>query len=80
MEIRDDPVIQDRQRHSLQVITCGNKITFDELELYLKDNLAYFKVPSLWEKKLKSLPRNASGKVMKHVLIDQSKNNFVEDE
>ena len=30
--------------------------------------------------KLKSLPRNASGKVMKHVLIDQSKNNFVEDE
>ena len=62
------------------VVFENNKITFDELELYLKDNLAYFKVPSLWEKKLKSLPRNASGKVMKHVLIDQSKNNFVEDE
>ena len=62
------------------VVLENNKITFDELELYLKDNLAYFKVPSLWEKKLKSLPRNASGKVMKHVLIDQSKNNFVEDE
>ena len=62
------------------VVLENNKVTFDELELYLKDNLAYFKVPSLWEKKLKSLPRNASGKVMKHVLIDQSKNNFVEDE
>ena len=32
------------------VVLENNKVTFDELELYLKDNLAYFKVPSLEEK------------------------------
>ena len=61
-------------------IRINANIDTSELEKYLEDNLAKFKVPSSWEIIDSPLPRNASGKVMKHVLIDQSKNNFVEDE
>lgn len=48
-----------------------------ELEKYLEDNLAKFKVPSTWEIIDSPLPRNASGKVMKHVLIDKNANNMI---
>ena len=48
-----------------------------ELEKYLEDNLAKFKVPSAWEIIDSPLPRNASGKVMKHVLIDKNANNMI---
>ena len=48
-----------------------------ELEKYLEDNLAKFKVPSTWEIIDVPLPRNASGKVMKHVLIDKNANNMI---
>ena len=48
-----------------------------ELEKYLEDNLAKFKVPSTWEIIDAPLPRNASGKVMKHVLIDKNANNMI---
>ena len=48
-----------------------------ELEKYLEDNLAKFKVPSTWEIIDAPLPRNASGKVMKHVLIDMNANNMI---
>jgi len=48
-----------------------------ELENYLEDNLAKFKVPSAWEIIDSPLPRNASGKVMKHVLIDKNANNMI---
>ena len=48
-----------------------------ELEKYLEDNLAKFKVPSTWEIIGSPLPRNASGKVMKHVLIDKNANNMI---
>lgn len=47
------------------------------LEKYLEDNLAKFKVPSTWEIIDSPLPRNASGKVMKHVLIDKNANNMI---
>ena len=48
-----------------------------KLEKYLEDNLAKFKVPSSWEIIDSPLPRNASGKVMKHVLIDKNANNMI---
>ena len=41
--------------------------------------LAYFKVPEIIEIRTEPLPRNATGKVMKHVLSGLGKNTFVED-
>ena len=39
-----------------------------ELEAFAAETLAYFKVPTRWQTRLMPLPRNASGKVMKHEL------------
>ncbi len=41
--------------------------------------LAYFKVPEFIDVRTEPLPRNASGKVMKHVLSGEGENTFVED-
>jgi long-chain acyl-CoA synthetase len=58
-------------------IRISAEIDTSELEKYLEDNLAKFKVPSTWEIIGSPLPRNASGKVMKHVLIDKNANNMI---
>ena len=58
-------------------IRINADIDTPELEKYLEDNLAKFKVPSTWEIIDVPLPRNASGKVMKHVLIDKNANNMI---
>ena len=58
-------------------IRINADIDTSELEKYLEDNLAKFKVPSSWEIIDSPLPRNASGKVMKHVLIDKNANNMI---
>ena len=58
-------------------IRINADIDTSELEKYLEDNLAKFKVPSTWEIIDVPLPRNASGKVMKHVLIDKNANNMI---
>jgi acyl-CoA synthetase (AMP-forming)/AMP-acid ligase II len=41
--------------------------------------LAYFKVPEIIEIRAEPLPRNATGKVMKHVLRGEAANAFVPD-
>ncbi len=41
--------------------------------------LAKFKVPAHWELRSEPLPRNATGKVMKHVLVGDAENPFVEE-
>ena len=57
------------------------KLELDEKELsiWVQAKLADFKVPSKWIFTDKPLPRNASGKLMKHVLIDSSKNTMAEE-
>ena len=42
--------------------------------------LSYFKVPTHWDIRTEPLPRNASGKVVKQVLLDGAPLQFVEDE
>lgn len=43
-------------------------VNLDALQAYLKERLAYFKVPSLLTLRRQPLPRNAAGKVLKHEL------------
>ncbi len=57
----------------------NSEITQEELSNWVSSKLADFKVPSKWIFSEQSLPRNASGKLMKHVLIDSSKNTMVEE-
>jgi acyl-CoA synthetase (AMP-forming)/AMP-acid ligase II len=50
-----------------------------DLARFVAERLAYYKVPAHWEVRTDPLPRNATGKVMKHVLSDGAVNPFVEE-
>jgi len=56
-------------------------VTLDPAELarFVGETLAYYKVPSQWETRSEPLPRNASGKVLKDVVLGESENRFVEE-
>jgi long-chain acyl-CoA synthetase len=51
----------------------------EELARWVGEALAYYKVPSHWEFRRESLPRNATGKVLKNVLLGEAENRFVEE-
>lgn len=51
----------------------------ESIRQFAAETLAYFKVPEFIEIRTEPLPRNATGKVMKHVLTGQAENTFVED-
>jgi len=51
----------------------------DELRAYIAERLAAYKVPSIWEIRCDPLPRNATGKVLRHVLLGTGPAGFVEE-
>ncbi len=51
----------------------------EALARWVAEALAYFKVPSHWEIRRQPLPRNATGKILKNVLVGAAENRFVED-
>ena len=51
----------------------------EALRAFAAEKLAYFKVPAYVEVRYEALPRNATGKVMKHVLTGDAENTFVEE-
>ena len=57
----------------------GARPRVEDLRRFVADRLAYFKVPAHWELRAEPLPRNATGKVLKHVLAGDAENRFVED-
>jgi acyl-CoA synthetase (AMP-forming)/AMP-acid ligase II len=57
----------------------GAELDPQELAAFVGEALAYFKVPAHWAIRLEALPRNATGKVMKHVLTGDAENTFVEE-
>jgi acyl-CoA synthetase (AMP-forming)/AMP-acid ligase II len=57
----------------------GRRPDPEELARFVAGRLAYFKVPSRWELRAEPLPRNATGKVMKHVLTGDAVNTFVDE-
>jgi acyl-CoA synthetase (AMP-forming)/AMP-acid ligase II len=62
------------------VPVTGTTLIPDELAEWVGESLAYFKVPAHWDLRTEPLPRNASGKVVKQVLLDGEPLQFVEDE
>jgi acyl-CoA synthetase (AMP-forming)/AMP-acid ligase II len=49
------------------------------LSAWVAEALAYFKVPSQWDVRALPLPRNAMGKVLKHVLRDREASTFIDE-
>lgn len=64
---------------AIVVARSGAEVDADELTQWVASHLAYFKVPSVWEIRSELLPRNATGKVMKHVLTEGRESAFIEE-
>jgi len=62
------------------VLTPGGTATAEELTAWCAEALAYFKVPARIEFRTEPLPRNATGKVLKHVLSGDGSSDFVEED
>ena len=60
-------------------LRAGSKLTPDALRDFVAEHLAAYKVPAHVEFHDGALPRNASGKVMKHVLRGEATNDFIEE-
>lgn len=57
----------------------GARLDAAALERFVGEALAYYKVPTHWELRRDPFPRNASGKVLKHVLAGSEESGFVEE-
>ncbi len=64
---------------AIVVAAPGVTIDIEELRSWVAADLAYYKVPAHWEVRGEPLPRNASGKVVKTVLMTDAANTFVEE-
>jgi acyl-CoA synthetase (AMP-forming)/AMP-acid ligase II len=58
---------------------AGARLDAAELAAFAAAGLAYFKVPAHWELRQTPLPRNATGKVLKHALRDGGELQFSEE-
>ena len=65
---------------AIVVPVAGVTLSKDQLASWCAETLSYYKVPAHWDIRSEPLPRNASGKVVKQVLIEDVTLQFVEDE
>jgi len=64
---------------AIVVPKLGQDIDVKTLASWVSQALAYFKVPSQWEVRSEPLPRNATGKVLKHVLREHRASTFIDE-
>jgi acyl-CoA synthetase (AMP-forming)/AMP-acid ligase II len=75
----DDPV-HGQVVKAVVVVPRGTVLSEAKLRAFCAETLASYKVPDHLEVRAERLPRNATGKVMKHVLSGAAANSFAEDE
>jgi acyl-CoA synthetase (AMP-forming)/AMP-acid ligase II len=61
------------------VVRDGATVTADELRSFCAETLASYKVPVSIDIRTEALPRNPSGKILKHVLAGSGEHSFVEE-
>ena len=64
---------------AIVVLEDGASADPEELREWVAGGLAYYKVPAHWEIREEPLPRNATGKILKNVLLGQTESAFEED-
>jgi acyl-CoA synthetase (AMP-forming)/AMP-acid ligase II len=74
-----DHVELGQEVKAIVVARAGAEPQPEALRAFVAEKLAYFKVPAYVEIRSEKLPRNATGKVMKHVLTGDGENTFVEE-
>jgi acyl-CoA synthetase (AMP-forming)/AMP-acid ligase II len=61
------------------VFESEQMLEVEEMRQWVAQTLAYYKVPTQWETRKSSLPRNATGKVLKTALSDAQDAMFIEE-
>jgi long-chain acyl-CoA synthetase len=74
-----DHEILGQEVKAIIVIAEGSTISDEELRSFCGETLASYKIPAFIETRTEPFPRNASGKVLKHVLAGEGEQTFVED-
>ncbi|TML19326.1 MAG: long-chain fatty acid--CoA ligase [Actinobacteria bacterium] len=64
-----DHAVLGQEVKAIVVMVDGTDVDVDDLTRWVGETLAPYKVPTLWERRTDPLPRNASGKVLKTVLM-----------
>ena len=61
------------------VVKAGSELSEDDLRQHCGPHFSSYKIPTYIELRLDPLPRNATGKVMKDVLVGHASNQFIEE-
>ncbi|MCH2170220.1 acyl--CoA ligase [Myxococcota bacterium] len=64
---------------AIVVPEAGATLSTDDLEAWVAETLARFKVPEHWEVREEPLPRNAAGKVLKNVLTGDASSDLIDE-
>jgi acyl-CoA synthetase (AMP-forming)/AMP-acid ligase II len=67
-----DHPVHGQEVKAIVVVEPGADIAPDDLAAFAGETLASYKVPTVWELRREPLPRNASGKVLKTVLLGEA--------
>lgn len=81
-EVAVIPLDHEALGHEVKAVVVpmpGATLDADELAAFCAEMLAYYKVPTAWEFRTEPLPRNATGKVVKAVLMAEDDLSFAEE-
>jgi acyl-CoA synthetase (AMP-forming)/AMP-acid ligase II len=74
-----DHAVLGQEVKAVVVLFPGSDLTEDDVREWCAQTLSSYKVPAHVELRTEPLPRNATGKILKHVLAGHGENTFVED-
>jgi len=74
----EDPTL-GQEVMAVVAVRPGNAVNAHALQAFCAETLASYKVPSQFDIRTSPLPRNATGKIMKHALVDEAPAMFVEE-
>jgi acyl-CoA synthetase (AMP-forming)/AMP-acid ligase II len=70
--VGSDHPVHGQEVKAIVVVDPDAPVDVDDLARFAGETLASYKVPTLWELRREPLPRNASGKVLKTVLLGEA--------
>ncbi|MCU1377830.1 MAG: acyl-CoA synthetase (AMP-forming)/AMP-acid ligase [Acidimicrobiales bacterium] len=74
----DHPMLGQEVK-AVVVVVSDSTLTAEAVQGWCAETLSSYKVPAHVELRTEALPRNATGKIMKHVLAGEAENTFVEE-
>jgi long-chain acyl-CoA synthetase len=70
--VGQDHPVHGQEVKAIVVVEAGTELDVEALARFAGETLSSYKVPTAWEVRHEALPRNASGKVLKTVLLGEA--------